>query len=106
MLIGETTLINQPRRVIIQPLPSIMNIDDYRQMRDNLSSIPDSLPFLTYNTPQPPLLDMDGAGAFGGSNNEVVGIKNFRISAEKDIEGLDAVSNAKQARLVFTHVEF
>ncbi|KAF8607287.1 hypothetical protein BDV93DRAFT_553010 [Ceratobasidium sp. AG-I] len=67
-----------------------MNIDDYRQMRDNLSSIIESLPFLTYNTPQPPLLDMDGTGAFGGSNNEVVGIKNFRISAEKDIEGLDA----------------
>ncbi|KAG9127577.1 hypothetical protein FRC07_012057 [Ceratobasidium sp. 392] len=31
---------------------------------------------------------MDG-GLFGGGNNEVVGIKNFRISAEKDIEGLD-----------------
>ncbi|QRW13467.1 hypothetical protein RhiLY_12466 [Ceratobasidium sp. AG-Ba] len=30
---------------------------------------------------------MDGS-AFGG-NNEVVGIKNFRISAEKDIEGLN-----------------
>lgn len=96
MLIREPALINQPRRVITQPLPLTMNIDDYRQMRDNLSSILESLPFLTYNTPQPPLLDMDGTGTFGGSNNEVVGIKNFRISAEKDIEGLDAVCDTKQ----------
>ncbi|KAG8743297.1 hypothetical protein FRC10_012260 [Ceratobasidium sp. 414] len=70
-----------------------MNIDDYRRMRDNLSSILDSLPFLTCNAPQLPLLDMDG-GTFGGGNNEVVGIKNFRISAEKDIEGLDTHLNA------------
>jgi hypothetical protein len=67
-----------------------MNIDDYRQMRDNLLSIIDSLPFLTCNAPQPPLLDMDGS-TFGTGNNEVVGIKTFRISAEKDIEGLDTV---------------
>lgn len=91
MLIREATLINQPRRVIAQPLPFTMNIDDYRKMRESLASILESLPFLTYNVPQPPLLDMDGAGAFGGSNSEVVGIKNFRISAEKDIEGLDTV---------------
>lgn len=68
-----------------------MNIDDYKKMRDNLMSILESLPFLTYNTPQPPLLDMDGSSAFGGGNSEVVGIKNFRISAEKDIEGLEIV---------------
>lgn len=67
-------------------------------MRENLSSVVDSLPYLTTNAPQPPLLDMDG-GSLGGGNNEVVGIKNFRISAEKDIDGLDAVSWALQGLL-------
>ncbi|KAG8719174.1 hypothetical protein FRC09_011518 [Ceratobasidium sp. 395] len=66
-----------------------MNIDDYRQMRERLSSILESLPFLTCNVPQPPLLDMDGGSTFGGGHNEVVGIKNFKISAERDIEVLD-----------------
>ncbi|KAJ1301063.1 hypothetical protein OPQ81_003481 [Rhizoctonia solani] len=64
-----------------------MNIDDYRQMRENLSSIIDSLPYLTSVTPQLPLLDMEG-NLFGGDGG-VVGIKNFRISAQKDIDGLD-----------------
>lgn len=68
-----------------------MNIEEYRQMRENLASIIESLPYLTSNIQQPPLLDMDG-GSFGGGNNEVIGIKNFRISAEKDIDGLDTVS--------------
>ncbi|KAH7337676.1 hypothetical protein B0J17DRAFT_718426 [Rhizoctonia solani] len=65
-----------------------MNIDDYRQMRDNLSSIIGSLPYLTSATPQPPFLDVEG-GLFGGGDGGVVGIKNFRISAQKDIDGLD-----------------
>ncbi|KAF8717434.1 hypothetical protein RHS02_09601, partial [Rhizoctonia solani] len=65
-----------------------MNIDDYRQMRENLSSIIDSLPYLTSITVQPPLLDTEG-GLFGTGDGGVVGVKNFRISAHKDIDGLD-----------------
>ncbi|KDN46589.1 hypothetical protein RSAG8_04242, partial [Rhizoctonia solani AG-8 WAC10335] len=57
-------------------------------MRDNLSSIIDSLPYLTWAIPQPPLLDMEG-GLFGAGDGGVVGVKNFRISAQKDIDGLD-----------------
>ncbi|KAG8692621.1 hypothetical protein FRC11_003480, partial [Ceratobasidium sp. 423] len=47
-----------------------MNIDDYRQMRENLSSIMDSLPYLTSATIQPPLLDMEG-NSFGGGDGGV-----------------------------------
>ncbi|CAE6474814.1 unnamed protein product [Rhizoctonia solani] len=39
-------------------------------------------------TLQPPFLDMEG-GLYGGGDSGVVGIKNFRISAHKDIDGLD-----------------
>lgn len=67
-----------------------MNIDEYRQMRDKLSVILESLPHLASNVVLPPLLDMEG-GVFG-KNNEIVGIKNFRISAEKDIDALETVS--------------
>ncbi|CAE6427209.1 unnamed protein product [Rhizoctonia solani] len=57
-------------------------------MRENLSSIIDSLPYLTSATVQLPLLDTEG-GLFGAGDGGVVGIKNFRTSAHKDIDGLD-----------------
>ncbi|EUC61276.1 response regulator receiver domain protein [Rhizoctonia solani AG-3 Rhs1AP] len=62
--------------------------EQHWQMRDNLSSIVDSLPYLTSAIPQLPLLDVEG-GLFGGGDGGVVGVKNFRISAQKDIDGLD-----------------